>query len=79
VRDAAFVLVAPVPALSPHQAVPKIITVADCAERKHQAEAHGDGQHRQKAGELQVYGTSLPKTPAILDLVWLIILSVGFT
>jgi len=26
-----------------------------------------------------VYGTSLPKTPAILDLVWLIILSVGFT
>lgn len=25
-----------------------------------------------------VYGTSLPKTPAILKLVWLIFLSVGF-
>ena len=26
-----------------------------------------------------VYGTSLPKTPAILGRVWLIFLSVGFT
>ena len=55
-RDAAFVFVAPVPALSPHQAVPKIITLADGAERENQAEAHGDGQHRQKAGEQETVG-----------------------